>query len=618
MNAERRTQNEERRSFSILRSAFCVLRSVALRHRFALVLIFLIALTIFISPLARQEVFTLRDHLDYFQPLRWFTADELRAGHLPLWNPYNASGEAWLANPQTGVFYPPAWLFLALPFPTAYMLFLLLHLLLLGWGAYFFFARDASPEAAMLGAIAFMLSGPVLSLLDVNNNLASLAWIPLVLWCAAERAPVRGGLALALTFLAGEPFLAAVAALLYVCVSRKVRDVAMAAVIALGACAIQLLPFLELIAGSDRVGGMAKELILRDSMPLRDWPRVAISPAVLSGTLDPKLGQHFIPVIYMGAFVVLFALLGLTRWKRAIGWIALLILVVIVASGPPLLAHLPLTLFRYPARVVPLASLALAALAVSGWDRVRRGKRWVDLLFVLAISLELLSATRPLFQSAPFRRDIVPYDRAIGARSKFLRTENIDPAHRVAWISGYLNLYDRRFDADTAAPLANERYLELHRRVLTRPSPIVVDALPAGDLLASFPMPPPYEAIAREANVTVYRNRNARSMAVVMTRDAITPARWEIGTSHARVIADAPADGIAVLAQQDAPQWRVRVDGKKAEKRRIFGLFLGVDVPGGHHVVDFDYHARSLFAGAAMTLVTLIALPLFLFVKQQK
>ena len=405
---------------------------------------------------------------------------------------------------------------------------------------------------------------------------------------------------------------------MFVCVSRKVRDVAIAAVIAFGACAIQLLPFVELIAGSDRAGGMSRELILRDSMPLRDWLRVAISPAVFSGKLDPKLGQHFIPVVYVGVLVVVFALIGLTRWKRASPWVALLVIVVIVAAGPSFLAQLPLTLFRYPARVVPLASLALAALAVIGWDRLRRGQRWVDLLIVLGVSLELLSAARPLFQSAPFRRDIVPYDRSIGASSKFLRAENIDPAHRVAWIAGYLNLYDRRFDADTAAPLANERYLELHRQILARPSPIVVDALPAGYLLASFSMPPSYEAIARAANVTVYRNRGAQPMAFVITKNAITPARWEIGTSRARVIADAPADGIAVLTQQDAPQWRVRVDGKKAEKRHIFGFFLGVDVPSGHHEVVFDYHARSLFAGAAMTLVTLIALALFLSVKQRK
>ena len=45
-----------------------------------------------------------------------------------------------------------------------------------------------------------MFSGPVLSLLDISNNLATLAWIPLALWCAAEGAWRRGGLVLALAF----------------------------------------------------------------------------------------------------------------------------------------------------------------------------------------------------------------------------------------------------------------------------------------------------------------------------------------------------------------------------------------------------------------------------------
>ena len=159
-------------------------------HRVPLILIALFALTLFALPLARQEVFTSRDHLDYFQPLRWFTAQELKAGRLPLWNPWSASGEPWLANPQTGVFYPPAWIFLVLPFATAYMLFLLFHLVLLGWGAYLLFARSGSREAAMVGAIALMFSGPVLSLLDINNNLATLAWIPLALWCARSSVTV--------------------------------------------------------------------------------------------------------------------------------------------------------------------------------------------------------------------------------------------------------------------------------------------------------------------------------------------------------------------------------------------------------------------------------------------
>src|ERR1051325_7807070 len=114
-------------------------------RRFSLALILLLALVVFAHPLITREVFTFRDHTDYFQPLRWFTAMALRGGDLPLWNPYNASGEPWLANPQSCGFYPPAWLFLVLPFATAYVLFLMLHVALLGAGAFLFFSRRASP-----------------------------------------------------------------------------------------------------------------------------------------------------------------------------------------------------------------------------------------------------------------------------------------------------------------------------------------------------------------------------------------------------------------------------------------------------------------------------------------
>src|SRR5687767_10972828 len=127
-----------------------------MRHRFAFILLALLASTIFVPALVTGEVFSLRDHFDYFQPLRFFTAEQLLTGRIPFWNPYSASGEPWFANPQTGVFYPPAWLFLILPFETAYMLFLLVHLMILGWGAYLLFARSASEGAAIAGAAALM------------------------------------------------------------------------------------------------------------------------------------------------------------------------------------------------------------------------------------------------------------------------------------------------------------------------------------------------------------------------------------------------------------------------------------------------------------------------------
>ena len=44
------------------------------QHRFAFILLALFATTLFLPALLRREVFALRDHFDYFQPLRWFTA----------------------------------------------------------------------------------------------------------------------------------------------------------------------------------------------------------------------------------------------------------------------------------------------------------------------------------------------------------------------------------------------------------------------------------------------------------------------------------------------------------------------------------------------------------------
>ena len=590
------------------------------RHRFALAFLFLVGAVLFLPALAKQEVFTTRDHFDYFQPLRFFTAEELRAGRLPFWNPYSASGEPWLANPQTGVFYPPSWLFLALPFPTAYMLFLLAHLVILGWGAYLLFSRTASPGAAMVGATAVMFCGPTLSLLDVNNNLATLAWIPLALWCAAEGAWRRGALVLALAFLGGEPFFAAVAAFMYAIVAlhqKKVRGLVLTAISAIGLSAIQLFPFLESLPGTDRASMSATD-VLRDSMPLRDWLRIAVPPSLDASAFDPKLGQHFIPVVYVGMAVVALAIAGLLsiRKREVLGWLALLAVSVVVAAGPALLVRLPLTLFRYPARLVPLGALAIAGLAVAGWDRLRPNRRWLDLVLVLVVVADLLPRVRPLLQSAKWSRDVVPYAKSIGADSKIVRVTDKVPADRAAWISGYLNLYDRRFDAYTAAPFASDRYVKFYREMLEKPSPQPLVFLPAGYILTAIPLAPPHQLIARRADARIYRDPVAWPMARQVSGTKIVPATWEMTTSRAVVRVESDVDGTVVLAQQDAPGWRVTVDGKEHEKMLFDGLFRAVSVSKGKHEIVWTYRPRTFFLGVVMTLVTLLALQISYVVKR--
>ena len=586
-------------------------RSSLIAHRSSLVFLAVLAASLFVTPLLRSEVFTLRDHFDYFQPLRWFTAAELQAGRIPLWNPYNAGGEPWLANPQTGVFYPPAWLFVVLPFATAYVLFLYLHVVLLGWGAYLLFARSASQGAALVGAVALMFCGPVLSLLDVSNNLATLAWIPLALWCAAEGAWRRGGAALALAFLAGEPFFAAVGAVLYVGRASArpdgLKPVLRSALVAVGLSAAQLFPFLEMLRNSDRAAGLDASLILMHSMSWSDWLRFVVP-------IEGGATQQFIPAVYMGVVVCLLALLGIRR--RTWPWVLLFAISAIVSFGPELLARLPLTLFRYPARLVPLAALAVAALAVAGWERVRPNRRWVDLVVVLIVVADLVPRAWPLLVSAPFRRDVVPYGENVGADSKFLRAGTVDAGHRPAWISGYLNLYDRRFDAFTAAPVASDAWLRVHRGLLENPTREELARKGIGWVVTTHDLASTFPRVAGAENVSVYRNRTTLPHAFLITRSplAVHPARVSFDTSHVRVSVNAPQEGVVAVLQQRAPGWEASIDGVPAREFAVDTLFRGVQVTRGYHEIVWKYRPRTFFFGAMVTAITL----LFCFVKRAR
>ena len=45
-----------------------------------------------------------------FIPWKYLAFESLRAGYLPLWNPFNGMGAPLLANYQLAFFYPPSWI----------------------------------------------------------------------------------------------------------------------------------------------------------------------------------------------------------------------------------------------------------------------------------------------------------------------------------------------------------------------------------------------------------------------------------------------------------------------------------------------------------------------------
>ena len=71
---------------------------------------------------------------DFFWPMKAYTAARWAAGSVPLWNPLSGCGEPWLAQLQTGVFYPGDFAFF-LPWPHGPLAAILLHLVVASAGA---------------------------------------------------------------------------------------------------------------------------------------------------------------------------------------------------------------------------------------------------------------------------------------------------------------------------------------------------------------------------------------------------------------------------------------------------------------------------------------------------
>src|SRR5205807_5903809 len=72
-----------------------------------------------------------------FYPWYTFLGEQLRAGHIPVWNPHEFAGAPFAADPESGWMYLPAMLaFAALPLDAAVRAHLLFHVLLAAMSMY--------------------------------------------------------------------------------------------------------------------------------------------------------------------------------------------------------------------------------------------------------------------------------------------------------------------------------------------------------------------------------------------------------------------------------------------------------------------------------------------------
>ncbi|HEV2063063.1 MAG TPA: YfhO family protein, partial [Thermoanaerobaculia bacterium] len=372
-----------------------------------------------------------RDQGDFFFPAKLYTADRLDAGDVPLWNPLSGAGEPWLANAQSGVFYPPT-LFFLLPSPAlAAALFLLVHFAIGAWGAWRFLREEgASAPGALASAALFAGSGFAVSLSAYWNHFGAFMYLPAI--AALARSGLRSrrsvvGLAalVGLQAMAGSPEISGATLLVAALFSFVPRPApptgwakpprsraplrfALSSVLGLALAGWVLVPMGELLVHSDRKAPLSSA----------DRGVGAVGPEALGSFLDlpgSRSGSTYLASLAIGPLGLLLALAGFAERQRRLLALLLLVLALagaaVSAAGPPgewLRALPPLDRVRYPAKALAPTFFALAVLAGLGCDALRfatlrKPAMGAALAWIAALALpaSLFLAGRGLFVFVP-------------------------------------------------------------------------------------------------------------------------------------------------------------------------------------------------------------------------
>ena len=375
------------------------------RGDLAALVFLLLAVFIFFLPVIAGRAWIPRgggDSVSFLYPMYRFAAQSFQAGTIPLWNPYQYAGSLFIADNQSGIFYPPNLLLFLLNPDFSYNA---IQWLVIG---HFFFAgasmylcmrllRIQTPlprSAALIAALAYMFGGVFIAHIGNLNLIAVAGWLPLVFLAlhqaimAGDRktgigCAIIGGVLLGIGTLAGHgqmTFLLA-AYLGFYALFRAISErsfwpfaaLLILGITAAGLAAINLLPSLEAVQYSVRaefdarratgyalpwrglLGLFAPDFYGRGQVRFwGDWPRV-------------EYGYVGVMTLFLAGVAVVTDRTRLTRFFALSALLFTLLALGDYTPLYPLLVRLvPAFPFQVPARFVLLLDFSLAGLAAIG------------------------------------------------------------------------------------------------------------------------------------------------------------------------------------------------------------------------------------------------------------
>jgi hypothetical protein len=597
-------------------------------------------------PTGGPTVDALSDPVWQFVPWIELARRELRAGRAPLWNPHQDGGEPLLGNAQSALGSPLLWPALAAGVAGGWNLSLLLRILV-ALACAWLWLRDLgrSGPGALLGAIAFALSGPFVAWLEHPETLTAAA-VPLLLLFVrrAAAAPSRGavfGLAVSTAFVlaGGHPETQLVPALLGAAVAVHASPRPRAVLLPLGAACIG--------------AGLAAPLLLPFAEYLRlseAWRGLGRHPFVLSGSdlvrfLRPHLpGSNVIEAAStVSVTVLLLALAGLARVRRDREirfWAAVAATILVVTYDNPIARALALDTPVHWTRALLFLPLPLGFLASDSLDRIaaaieRRGSLRAALATGAAVvaiaSAELLAAARGVHGRtlASELRVTTPLLDRLAADPDVFR---VLPLHTFlppnsASVYGLDDV--RGYDA--LAPLG---WREQRRAIgIFRSLPTQTDALEPWDLAAGgagldfwnvkyLLLDRRFAFGAEELNARrgldleqvyegpdgrILRNRRARPRVRLEPEGGTVrierrePGAWSLDVSTVE-------GSRLILADPFFPGWKALLDGRALRIEAKPGAPMEMRVPPGSHRVEVRYRPLSWRVGWAIALAAAVAL----------
>ena len=366
---------------------------------------FILAAAFFDRVLFRGEVFFSRDVAPFFYPMKHFLASAVRAGELPLWNPWVAGGEPFFASLQPGLLYPGSLILYGLPMPAAFDWLIVLHYPLAGTGLALLLRRWGHGwTAALLGGSVFMLGGFLVSLGTFVNNLQTVAWLPWIFLAwdrVLDGGRIRDLLLFAVlcgvAFLGGEPQMLALGLGLvflhglFNVEARQLRrgrqtaTFVIAGILALAIVSVQLLPFAEYMSHSVRRLPIELQYASSRSLEPAGALHLLLPPALRSGAhgfstrFMASSEVPWILSVYTGGITLVLCLVGALRGRGSrwiLFWTGVTALSVLLAFGShsPVYRALfewvpPFRPFRYPEKFLLIGALAVSVFAAQGTDR---------------------------------------------------------------------------------------------------------------------------------------------------------------------------------------------------------------------------------------------------------